>query len=634
MDNKNNKQSSLEGLKKGLYSRNGKKRRVIRGLKDRQYNVEEDWKDSVKSKNKRKKINIPETSLFTKFLISSIVFFVFSVIISIFMFFGGINIISSQNVEIEISGPISIGGGEDLPLQITIQNNNSVDLELADLIIEYPEGTRSSANRTKTLSRHRESLGTIPSGGSITKLVQAVLFGEENSQKEIDITVEYRTADSNAIFFKEEKYTVTLSSTPISLVVDYPTEIVSGEVIEFGVGIVSNSANLVEGVILNAEYPFGFEFIESDPAVTLNKNVWEIGDLRPDDHKLIKIKGVITGQDEEERVFRFSSGIAGEEGVEISTIFDASLETVVIKKPSVGINLSLNGSVSNEYISETGKGIRSEVSWVNNSPNKVLDAEIVVRFEGDVLDKSSVSVSNGFYNSLNNTIVWTKNSVPSLGVINPGESGRVNFSFSSFGGIKTQDPSMSLSISLKGKGSLGDGSGEIVSSVNKKVKLATNLSFTPRIVYSTGFFVNRGSLPPKVGEQTTYTIIWTVMNTTNDLSNVEVSATLPPYVIWPNQVLPQNSGVTFNSSEGKVVWNVGEVEAGVGINTSPKEVSFQVVFVPSLSHVGFSPEIIGEAVITARDRFTGVNIKSIRNALTTRLSTDPVFSIGDEKVVE
>ena len=86
--------------------------------------------------------------------------------------------------------------------------------ELADLLVEYPKGTRSSGNLGQELLRSRDSLGDIAPGERVKSSVKAVLFGEENTQKNIVVTVEYRVAGSNAIFYAEKQYQLTLSSSP------------------------------------------------------------------------------------------------------------------------------------------------------------------------------------------------------------------------------------------------------------------------------------------------------------------------------------------------------------------------------------------------------------------------------------
>jgi len=89
-----------------------------------------------------------------------------------------------------------------------------------------------------------------------------------------------------------------------------------------------------------------------------------------------------------------------------------------------------------------------------------------------------------------------------------------------------------------------------------------------------------------------------------------------------------------NSVGGEVVWNVGNVEPGTGINRDPKEVSFQISFLPSIIQLGRIINLIDDISIEGVDNFTQEILKQSIKSLTTKLGTDPVFNSSHEKVIE
>jgi hypothetical protein len=175
---------------------------------------------------------------------------------------------------------------------------------------------------------------------------------------------------------------------------------------------------------------------------------------------------------------------------------------------------------------------------------------------------------------------------------------------------------------------------KIVSTASRTAKIISDLMLTSRLTYFTGPFINSGPIPPRAEKETTYTVTWSITSTVNDTHDVVVKAALPTYVRWMNVVSPASEDISFNPVGGEVVWNVGEVEAHRGLINPPREVSFQLAFNPSLSHVGTAPEIIGETTLEGVDSFTDTLLRSAKKGLTTKLSTDPEFKSGDEKVVE
>lgn len=633
--------SKIEEMRKRLYARRGgnieqKKRRQLNPI---DYGANSKWSDQGEKpvfKEKKKK----KYSALSLLLFASIGFFLIAVAISSFFIFGGSNVVSSQNIDIQIEGPVTISGGEELSLQIAITNENNVSIELADLLVEYPDGTRSATDISKALPRHRETLGTLSSGELVQRTVKAILLGSEDSQQNIKVTVEYRIDGSNAIFFTEKMYEVTLVSAPLSLSVSNVSEITSGQEVEFDVVVTSNSNTIIKDALLSVEYPFGFEFVSSTPEPAFTDSVWDLGDIQPESNRKIKLRGIIVGENEEERVFRFSSGVQDErDEKEIGVAFITSVESIVVKKSFIEVDLALNGDKSTEYVSTLGGDIRADITWMNNMPVNVSDVEIEIKFSGASLDKLSISADKGFYNSSTNTLTFSRETNADMASLSPGESGRAKFSFASFGqssGNVFGNPEIFLDINVKGKRiSESQVPQTIDSSINRTVKLASDLLLAPRSVYSTGPFTNTGPVPPKVENETTYTVVWTITNSSNIVDNTTVTATLPSYVRWTGNTSPANEEISFNPDGGRITWNVGSIKPKSDVSsTGQREVAFQVAFLPSLSQIGEMPIIVNEQAITGFDRFSETQINAVKGELTTRLFTDPKYSAEDARVVE
>ena len=103
-----------------------------------------------------------------KVVLAGIIFFVLALSVSsLFLMFGN-NSISGENIAITVDGPFTIGGGEILPLQVTITNDNTVPKKAATLIVSYPQGTKSVDDEGKDLFTERLALETVGTGEAIT----------------------------------------------------------------------------------------------------------------------------------------------------------------------------------------------------------------------------------------------------------------------------------------------------------------------------------------------------------------------------------------------------------------------------------------------------------------------------------
>jgi len=623
MQNEPEKLSGIEKLKQQLHSRQG----IAKDSGRKEFtpfsgDVKKKWKQE-----ERKSYRANYSPLMVALGVSFF-FFVVAIAFASFVFLQNSNAVSAENVEIEVIGPIAHPAGEALDLQVVISNKNAAPILLADLIVEYPEGTRSATNVNLELPRIRESIGTIRSGEQITTTISSVLFGEEDTEKPIMLTVEYRLDNSNAIFFKEEVYEVLLNSAPLSVLVETLSEVISGQETEFEVTVSSNSTNAVNDVLLVAEYPFGFDFDRSFPDTSFRStDTWFLGDLAPGVEKKISIFGTQIGQDEEERVFRFNAGIQSEKSEqEIVAALGQSTVPLTVRKPFVSLDLALNGSTEEVFVVGAGEVIDAEITWRNNLPVAVSDAVITLSFTGERLDSSSVKVGDGFYQSFNDTITWSSDTGADLALVSPNSRGVVEFIFSPTslsGGITPRDSKIRIDATVLGQRKNERGVPETVeSSFTKEILIETDFLLSARTLHASGPFSNSGPVPPVAEQETTYTVTWDITNTANDISNAQLTAKLPSYVRWLNVFTPSNESLSYNAISNTLTWDLGTVPSQTGYSTSPRDVSFQVGVVPSVSQVGQAPTLVNDLRLEGLDRVTDTTIVKEYGSITTR-TEDP-----------
>src|SRR3989338_5395659 len=281
MANDREKLNRVEDLKRKLFSKGYRMKIEHRDnfTRAEMKNVVDSWKKKEGEEASSQDKFFMKTSMFKKFFIFSLVFFILAAGFSAYMYFAGKNTVSSENIEITILGNPYTAGGEELPLQVEIINKNSSSLELADLIIEYP---KSSANSlAQETERFRASLGTIPAGGVRNESAKIVLYGEKGSVIPIKILLEYRVEGSNAIFVKDKLYEVAINSTPINLSLQAPEEVSPNQNITLNVKATLNAKQPAAKILVKVDYPVGFQFESAKPAPSFGNNIWNLGDLSP-----------------------------------------------------------------------------------------------------------------------------------------------------------------------------------------------------------------------------------------------------------------------------------------------------------------------------------------------------------------
>ena len=132
-------------------------------------------------------------------------------------------------------------------------------------------------------------------------------------------------------------------------------------------------------------------------------------------------------------------------------------------------------------------------------------------------------------------------------------------------------------------------------------KLATALVASSKIYYEDprGALSNSGPHPPKVGEETTYIITWSVEAGTSALKNVEMVATVQPGVTVTDTLISSNEKKpTYNSANGQLRWVIETIPAGRAESTSVK-----VSITPAANQVGREVPLLGGTTVKAKDGF-------------------------------
>jgi hypothetical protein len=627
MDSIKKPKSRIEKLEERLYSKSGQSDISRRSeLKEKDCALKKEWQEDLNFSNQNTIIKTEKkNNIFSIFLIIATLFFLGALSYAGFIFYKGKNIVSANEVDIKILGPVSIGGGEKLDLDILIQNNNPVTLRTVDLVMEYPVGTKSAEDLITDLKRERIRIGDIPAGTSLRHSVSSVLFGEENSVMDIMVSVEYRIENSDTVFDKRKDYQVALTAAPIRLTVSGLEEISSGQELVLKYKLESNSSNTLNNVAVSVIYPFGFNFDKSSIEPEFENNFWLFKELKSKEIIEVEIRGVLTGENEEDRVFKFTSGLTREgDDNQIGAIFSSLFHDVLIKKSFVDLQILVNNNPNSTVAVNSGEIVNVNLNFTNNTNDFIDDLKIDLEFDGRVIDRQTIRVANGFYSSINDRITWSQEIDKTLARIEPRRSYNVSFVFNSselFSGNNIfKNPEARFDVKITGvRVSQNNAEEKIDSNLVKNIKFITEVPTSFSSLYEEGPFQNSGTIPPTVEEKTTYTIKMSLSNSSNDLSDARVVGFLPSYVTWKNAISPNNANITFDQNTRQVVWNVGQIPAGTGYSENARTAYFQVEFLPSLAQLGQTPNLFNNIDLRATDSFANVTIERALGNITIKL---------------
>jgi hypothetical protein len=619
------KPNSLDELEKKLYSPNqGVVQKERKQLRPQEYTVPQDWeRENVNVEESPFVIDDSKPNWFFRFFILALIFFLGALgYVGVKLYFG--SGIDAQNVDVLINAPLAIGAGEVFDFEVVMQNKNQINMRYVDVEVQFPDGTRSVSDIGTDYKTAKESIDTIEIGEIVKKNYGAMLFGEEGEKKEVTIFLTYKVQDSTTLFKKEKKFDVVLKSTPVRLTVTNVKEITSDQDIAFTIELVSNSTQTLKNVIVQATYPFGFMYKSSSIAPQDDKKTWIIPSLAPKETLTFTLRGAVEGQNNDEKFFNFLVGLKDEETDSPQVVFTKKGTTVSLARPFLELNFAIDEKDADTIVVNPDENQNATISFKNNTDSPLRNAIISLLLNGEVIQEDSIQVSDGFYQSLNDTIMWDSSTSEDLIAIPQGSSGAVSFSFNGFG-LSTKkiiiNPEALFTIEVKANRNLQNQVSEIIeNSVVQKIRFNTQLNLESLTQYYSSVFANSGPIPPKAEQKTTYTGLISIKNTSNIVADGIVTMRIPNYVTYEGVFSPGTEQVSYDSVTRIVTWKVGDINTKTGYEgISPRTLSLQVSFIPSVSQVGTSPELIQNIKFTGTDIYTQEEIEKTAEPITTQI---------------
>jgi hypothetical protein len=473
------------------------------------------------------------------------------------------------------------------------------------LIINYPAGTKSTDSPARDLYEERITLNRINAGEAINTPLKAVMYGEENEERQINATIEYRLVDSNGTFYKEsDPLTFKISSSPVVIRVESIKKVSAGQEVTVVLTIQSNASTPLRDVLITANYPTNFDYSSAEPSPDFRESAWLIKELLPESSKKITIKGGIVGKQTEEFQMQFSAGAPQiDNQFMIGSVLANATADFVIEQPFIDVGISVNGITSEVATLPTGKDTVVEVSVQNTLDQTLYDMAVEVAVKGNILVRENVQVNKGIYDSVKDVIRFDPSGDKSLSAVAPGATKK--FVFTLRPGDQKSTPSYSLTANAFARRvNESSATEQLVGTAKSEVKFTSSVAVARTIARGVPGFTDIGSIPPAPDTKTSYTVMLSASAGGNDVTGAVLTTSLPQYVSWENLSLGDGR-LEFNPVSKELTWTVGEIKAG-----AKKSTTFQIALLPSQNQIGTTPAVIGAQRFRATDRFTNEVVRA------------------------
>jgi len=536
-------------------------------------------------------------------------------------------------VVLTIQGMDEIRSGKLVAYEIDYKNNNRAELRNVTLRLNYPENFRPEENpnfKEEGPATGTYYLGTIKGNGEGKIIFNARTYSPNRNLIYLKTELSYTPSVLSSVFITKAQYGIDATTVPIALEILAPQVVANGDTVEYAISYKNTSNEDFEMVRIKADYPSGFSYSKSSPAISEGDNIWYIGHLSAGQEGKIIINGKMQGQKDETKIATAYVGIISDG--QFLSYNEAKIETTVAY-PSLAIAQIINGS-SDLINVNVGDILNYEIQFGNTTNETFKDLIVTEKIDSSVLDYKTLDLGKGGYFDADKKIItWKAADNSRLANLGAGESGSIkfkikvkdiipinsaldkNFIFSSLAKIDSAD----INSPLK--------ENKIISGNQIDAKLNSKLVLETRGLYTSDSIANSGPIPPVVGEETTYTIYWTALNVLNDVMDASVTAVLPTNVSMTGKMSPENSNLVYNERNNTLTWNIGDIPGGTGITSEPKEVIFQIRLTPLPGQVANEAQLIGPAKFSAKDLFTEQNLELTVKEKTTYLTEDSTINL-------
>ncbi len=540
------------------------------------------------------------------------VFFILIILAGIFVFF--YLRAQGQEARIELIGSDIVQSGDVITISFMYKNVSHTILHDGEIAVTLPEGSlvRSQGVDSKAPARISKPVEDLKPGDQGVIEISMRLFGQEREDAKIQAIYFYRPEKLRARFSARAEKIVRIVKVPLALSMEIPETLSRGQDVDIKVHYVLDGALPFEEMALVMEYPSGFTFVSSEPKPVVGDMIWDIGTLEPGKEGIVSIHGTMTGEEGEVQAFRSGLGTFNLSTKQVRVFSQSSKEIAIAVTP-----LLVQGFLGNnrQGVVNPGAVLTFVIQYRNNTNETLKNVTVKALLEGKALDKLTLAVDDeGVVDFQTGAIIWGPGNAPQLRELEPNESGELKIV------IKVKDPppvrdqkDKNLTVALRsliGVASISDElKGTNLSSEDTiEFKVASKVIFSGKALHSPSPIPNSGPFPPEVGQKTTYTIVWEVKNFTNDITNADVVATLPPNVAWENVTQADGTSITYDAPSSEVRWHIGTVAAGTGVRSPTLTSAFQVsIILAEIDRDNFI-KLINQSRLTGIDSFANVPV--------------------------
>jgi hypothetical protein len=501
------------------------------------------------------------------------------------------------------SNPEKLTNGMETEFTIAYANTTKDELTDVSLVLKLPTNLK---NPQYNISEFDAKTSTLKLGDLAPKAsgqfkVKGLLIGNYQDQQEFIAAINYKNpyGQTRQEFFNQQ---FTLTDSALKAEIKVPERVISNGIFTANLNLNNTATYNFKTVKVKISGPAIFSLRQ----VKLDKvgaNTYLIGELAA---------GQNLAQD-------FSAKIYGtkETSAAITTEIIATYnnEEFVLNKINntittglAHLELGFLNLEANRNIAPGGQTTYT-LFYKNNESYALNNMELGLTVAGDYADANYLA--KNYKHAQGNTVTFNQNDYPQLAKIEPGQEGQIQARAGAKSDIVfTQYLETGYKLEATILASYDDPNSQTRMTLESdpvytQVDSDLNLKTTAMFYTASGDQIGVGSVPPIVGEYTSYWVIIKVNNTNNKIKDLKVTAKVPAGIDFTNIYnVTDGDQINFNEASRELQWNLSEVTAFAGIFNASPEARIQLAITPTKDQIGKSPLLLTDIRATATDEVT------------------------------
>ena len=524
--------------------------------------------------------------------------------------------------DLSLTVPEELISGSTAEIIVNLKNPTTVPLAALLIDVNLPSGFVLQTTSTEPTDKDKLiwNIGELAGLAEQTITIQGIWIAATPSETPVQAYASFRPANFNADFEDIAVGYITTLQSVITTKLEGPTESSPGENLTYSLVLENSGVNDLKNIQIDLDLPRGFYIESSEPALSPGQQaVWKIPTLEPSTPQTITFSGSYAADVEGFAYIDATVSIIQNEHVLIQNTAQAYTD---ILASDFSVTLAGGGSSEKTTVDMAGT-LRLSIAYQNTGEDNLENVSLLLDFQATdsiPVNWSQASLAGGQLTQ--DGIRWSASSIGSLA---PAQTGLLNLSFPIDDALGVGDAdSFTASVAATTEHGIVRSS-VITIYINTQAKITTEA----RYFDETGTALGSGAMPPKVGETTVYRLRFNLENSLHALSDLRLSATLPPAVIWLNQSGADTGQISFDTDGKTITWSVSSLP----VETTSISAYADVSITPTADDIDTFVKLLSTTSLSAQDTVSGQTITRSSPALTTDLEFDD-YAAGKGIVIE